>query len=490
MASLDDLRAERLEKLKRLRAAGHDPYPITTTRDLTLGALQARFAALTKRRKPLTIAGRVLAIRHQGALVFVDLDDGTGQLQTLLKQEVIGEASFALFVDTIDRGDFVTATGNVGLTKRRERTLFATSWQPLAKALRPLPDKWHGLTDTEERFRRRYLDSLMDEAVKQRFIARSTIINALREFLGDAHYLEVETPILQPLYGGAHAAPFTTHHTALDLPLYLRVSPELYLKRMLVGGFSRVYELSRCFRNEGIDATHNPEFTMLEFYEAYSDAATQRAFVEGLLKKLVRRITKVNRLTYDGEAINFNERFKVITYFDLLKRQALIVNPESADLRELMLKASQFGIVLPAGASRETVMDYIYKKACRPKIIPPTFVVDYPSNALPLAKRHADNPTLVDAWQLVIGGLEIAKAFSELNDPLDQAERFAAQEANHTAGDSEAQTKDQDFLEAMEYGMPPAGGVGIGIDRLVMLLTGATNIREVIYFPTLRPKQI
>ena len=328
----------------------------------------------------------------------------------------------------------------------------------------------------------------MNNFVKQRFVIRSTIIAAVREFLNDARYLEVETPILQPLYGGAHAVPFTTHHAALDLPLYLRLSPELYLKRMLVGGFPRVYELSRCFRNEGIDATHNPEFTLLEFYEAYSDATTQRAFVEGLIKKLVRRITKANRLTYDGEVINFNDRFKIISYFDLLKRRALIVNPETADQRELALKASQFGIALPPSASREMVMDYIYKKVCRPKIVQPTFVVDYPSNALPLAKRHPDNPALVDAWQLVISGLEIAKAFSELNDPLDQAERFIAQESEAKAGNREAQTKDQDFLEALEYAMPPAGGVGIGIDRLVMLLTGATNIREVIYFPTLRPK--
>ena len=271
MASLDELRGERIQKLTALRAAGHDPYPITTNRELTLEAVTSRFATLTKRRKPLTIAGRVMALRHQGALCFVDLDDGTGQLQTLIKQNVVGDESFNLFVETIDRGDFITATGSVGLTKRQERTLFAEKWQPLAKALRPLPDKWRGLTDIEERFRRRYLDSLMDETIKNRFVTRATIITALREALNKADYLEVETPILQPLYGGATAVPFKTHHEALDLPLYLRISPELYLKRMLVGGFSRVYELSRCFRNEGIDATHNPEFTMLEFYEAYSD---------------------------------------------------------------------------------------------------------------------------------------------------------------------------------------------------------------------------
>lgn len=488
MASLDELRAERLQKLARLRLAGHEPYPIETKNEFLLSEVAKRFSTLAKRKKPLTVAGRVLGLRHQGALAFVDLNDGTGRLQTLIKQDVVGDESFNLFMETIDRGDFITATGHLGLTKRNERTLFAERWNPLAKSLRPLPDKWSGLTDVEERFRRRYLDSLMDENVKQRFFTRSAVITALRAALDQADYLEVETPILQPLYGGASAVPFKTHHEALNLPLYLRISPELYLKRMLVGGFSCVYEISRCFRNEGIDVTHNPEFTMLEFYESYSDAAKQRAFVEDLIKKLVQKIAKETRLTYDGQPINFKEPFKVISYFDLLKRQALITNPETAEVRELMLKANQFGITVPDGASRETVLDYIYKKVCRPKIIQPTFVIDYPKNALPLAKRLADNSALVDAFQLVIGGLEIAKAFSELNDPLDQAERFIAQESARTGGDKEVQTKDQDFLEALEYGMPPAGGVGIGIDRLVMLLTNTTNIREVIYFPTLRPK--
>lgn len=489
MASLDELRAERIQKLNRLRSAGCNPYPIETRRDLALENLIKHFAAFSKRKKSLTVAGRIMGIRHQGALSFVDLNDGTAEIQVLLKQETVGEEKFNLFIETIDRGDFIAATGNVGLTKRRERTLFAENWIPLVKTLRPLPDKWHGLTDTEERFRRRYLDSLMDEAIKKRFFVRSSIIAALRESLDRENYLEVETPVLQPLYGGASATPFETHHEALDLSLYLRISPELYLKRMLVGGFPKVYELSRCFRNEGIDATHNPEFTMLEFYEAYGEAAGQRSFVEKLIKNLVKRITKTSHLTYDGQRINFNGQFKVISYFDLLKRQALITDPETADSRELTLKAAQFGVILPvAGASRETILDYIYKKVCRPKIVQPTFVVDYPKNSLPLAKDYAENSTLVDAFQLVIGGLEIAKAFSELNNPLEQAERFANQESAKTAGDKEAQSKDQDFLEALEYGMPPAGGVGIGVDRLVMLLTGVTNIREVIYFPTLKPR--
>ena len=488
MASLDDLRAERLEKLAKLRTGGQDPYPIETPRDFTLMEVASRFATLSKRTKPITLAGRVLGVRHQGALAFLDLHDGTGRLQTLIKQDVVGEESFNLFTETIDLGDFITVTGKVGLTKRNERTLFATTWKPLVKGLRPLPDKWHGLTDTEERFRRRYLDSLMDEEVKKRFLTRAAIISNLRDSLNQADYLEVETPLLQPLYGGASAVPFKTHHEALNSDFYLRISPELYLKRMLVGGFPKVYELSRCFRNEGIDTTHNPEFTMLEYYEAYSDATKQRAFTESLVRTLVKKIAKTNKITYAGELINFSESFKVISYYDLLKRQALIAEPEKATLEELTLKANQFGITLPAGATKETVMDYIYKKVCRPKIIQPTFIVDYPKDALPLAKVLPNNPKLVDAFQLVIGGLEMAKAFSELNDPIEQVARFENQESAKTAGDREAQTKDTDFIEALEHGMPPAGGVGIGVDRLVMLLTDTQNIREVIYFPTLKPK--
>lgn len=488
MASLDDLRAERLGKLEKLRSVGQVPYPIETKRASDLAEIVRRFTTLSKRKKPITLAGRILGLRHQGALVFVDLNDGPGQIQTLIKQDTVSEESFNLFTETIDLGDFITVTGKLGLTKRNERTLFVESWQPLVKALRPLPDKWHGLTDVEERFRRRYLDSLMNPEVKKRFVTRTAIIANLREFLNKADYLEVETPLLQPLYGGASAVPFKTHHEALDSDFYLRISPELYLKRMLVGGFPKVYELSRCFRNEGIDTTHNPEFTMLEYYEAYSDATKQRIFTESLIKNLVKKIIKSNKLTYDGQLINFSEPFKVITFYDLLKRQALITEPETVSENELILKANQFGITLPIGATREMIMDYIYKKVCRPKIIQPTFITDYPKNALPLAKIHPKNPELVDAFQLVIGGLEMAKAFSELNDPVEQATRFANQESARTAGDKEAQTKDTDFIEALEYGMPPAGGVGIGVDRLVMLLTDTQNIREVIYFPTLKPK--
>jgi lysyl-tRNA synthetase class 2 len=293
---------------------------------------------------------------------------------------------------------------------------------------------------------------------------------------------------LQPLAGGASAEPFVTHHNALDIDLYLRIAPELYLKKLLIGGFSKVYEVTRNFRNEGIDMTHNPEFTAVEFYESYSDATKQRAFVEKMMKALVKRALKKTSFEYDGNVVDFSKKFAVVSYFDILKRYALLPNPATITKEELLLKANQMGVATDIGDSMEKVMDSIYKKVCRPKLIQPTFITDYPVNYLPLAKRMPDNTALVDAFQLVVGGVELVKAFSELNDPIDQAERFGHQDANREAGDKEAQSNDLDFIEALEYGMPPAGGVGIGLDRLVMVLTNTKNVKEVILFPTMRPK--
>ena len=488
MAQFSDLRNERLAKAAQLRAQSIDPYPIAVTVDYSLAQVKKSFIKLEKPQQPLALAGRVIGLRRQGRLIFADLNDGTERLQILIKPEAAGEEALTSFENSVDRGDFVAVTGTLFLTKTEEPTVLVKTWRPLAKSLRPLPDKWHGLADVDERWRRRYLDSLLNEQVRARFIRRSLIIRSLRRFLDKQEYLEVETPMLQSLPGGANAVPFKTHHAALDLDLYLRISPELYLKKMLIGGFPKVYELSRCFRNEGIDVTHNPEFTMLEFYEAYSNAAKQHQLVELLIKHLVKEFGQPTAFTYAGEKIDCRGRFRVVNYFDLFKSYALITDPETVTDKDLALKAAQFGVTLPASAAREKIFDLIYKKICRPKLIQPTFVIDYPKNYLPLAKAKPDQPLLADAWQLIIGGLEIAKAFSELNDPLEQRARFANEEKNKQAGDFEAQSADEDYLEALEYGLPPAGGVGIGVDRLVMLLSDAVNIREVIYFPTLRPK--
>lgn len=489
MASLEELKAERLKKLEQLKTAGVDPYPVQANLSLTLDKVREDFNALIKDNDPLTVGGRVKAIRGQGALIFADLDDGTGTIQVLLKKGETSAEAMDLFAETVDLGDFISATGLPFVSKRGEQTIQVTTWEMLAKSLRPLPDQWDGLKDTEERFRRRYLDSLTNPEVKKRFILRSKIITGIRNFLNKADYLEVETPMLQPQAGGASALPFITHHNALDVDLFLRIAPELYLKRMLVGGFAKVYEVARNFRNEGIDVTHNPEFTMLEFYAAYETAASQRDFVEKMLKKVIKDALGNLKIPYAGEVLDFSAKFKVMTYYELLQRYALISDPAKISVTELKLKASQLGLAVDEHETKEKLLDRIYAKVCRPKIIQPTFVIDYPADYLPLAKKKPDNHDLVDAFQLVIGGIELVKAFSELNDPIDQRERFAKQDKAKKGGDAEAQGSDEEFLEALEYGMPPAGGVGIGIDRLIMLLTDTQNIREVIYFPTLRPKE-
>lgn len=489
MASLSDIRAERLEKLEKLKSAGMDPYPVESGLTATVEKILDKFSTWEKEKKEISVGGRVMAIRGQGAIMFVDLDDGTSKIQAVIKKGDIPADKVELFADTVDIGDFIKVTGSLFVTKRSEKSILATDWAMLSKSLRPLPDKWHGLKDPDERFRRRYLDSLMDETVKSRFLTRAKIISEFRKTLDKAGYIEVETPILQPQAGGATAKPFSTHHNALDIDLFLRIAPELYLKRMLVGGFPKVYEIGRNFRNEGIDVTHNPEFTMLEFYGAYEDAKNQRKFVEKMLRDLVKSLTGGTEIESGGEKIDFGPKFKTVSYFDLIKRYALIQEPEFATADELVLKAKQLGVDLEKGDNKNKILDKIYKKTCRSKLIQPTFIIDYPLDMLPLAKQKTGDEEIVDAFQLVVAGVELVKAFSELNDPIDQAKRFKAQEKDRDAGDDEAQETDVDYIEAMEYGLPPAGGVGIGIDRLMMVLTDTQNIREVIYFPTLRPRE-
>jgi len=499
MASLEEIRQIHLGKLAELKKVGLDLYPIESHQDFTLAEVINNFTKLSK-KKSLTIAGRVMALRPQGALTFLNLNDGTENFQALIKKPArttegvqsggddVSTESFDLFNDTVDIGDFVEIKGSLFITKRKEKTLAIKDWAMLAKSLRPLPEKWHGLQDVEERFRRRYLDSLMSKEVRERFVLRARLITEMRKFLDEAGYLEVETPALQNLYGGASAEPFVTHHNALDIDLYLRISDELYLKRMLVGGFPKVYEIAKVFRNEGIDVTHNPEFTMIEFYEAYSDAKKMLIFVEKMFKTLIKKLFKKQTITFNEQEIDFSKKFSVISYFELLKKYALINNSESISIKELTLKAGQLGVSVDEKDSFWKIMDNIYKKICRPKLIQPTFIIDYPVEYLPLAKRQKKNSKLVDAFQLVAGGIELVKAFSELNDPIEQKERFMMQEKNKEAGERDAQSYDEDFIEAMEYGMPPAGGVGIGIDRLMMLLSDQKNIKEVIYFPTMRPR--
>ncbi len=489
MASIEEIRSERIKKLGILKEKGIGPYPITTKREFSVVSALDNFTKLSKRKKAVALAGRVMSLRKQGAIIFLNFDDGTGAMQAMLKKSEMKGESFKDFSDLVDMGDFVEFSGKLFVTKTKQKTIDTRSWTMLSKSLRPLPDKWHGLQDVEERFRKRYLDTLMSPEVKDRFILRSKLITEIRNILNKEDFIEVETPMLQHHAGGATALPFVTHHNALDMDLYLRIAPELYLKRLLVGGFTKVYEIGRNFRNEGIDVTHNPEFTMLEFYESYSDASEQMDFVEKMLKSLAKTLLKKNIFIFGEDKIDISKKFKVVSYFDLLKRYALITNPESISKEDLILKARQLGVDTNKGDTFEKILDNIYKKSCRPKLIQPTFITNYPVNYLPLAKKKDSNENIVDAFQLVIGGIEFVKGFSELNDPIDQRERFKMQEKDKEAGDKEAQTSDEEFLEAMEYGMPPTGGVGIGIERLTMLFTNSKNIREVLLFPTLRPKR-
>ena len=489
MSSLSEIRAERLKKLQLYEEARGSAYPTSVPRTHSLLALRNESSTLQKDDVTVSIVGRVLALRGQGALVFAVIDDGTARIQGVFKRDVLGEEEHSLFVNTVDLGDLLFFSGTCFTTDRGEESVLVSSWGLAAKSLRPLPDKWHGLKDSEERFRRRYLETTMDGSARERFLLRARVLSFFRSRLESAGFVEFETPILQPLPGGANALPFVTHHNALDRDLYLRIAPELYLKKLLIGGFPKVYEIGRSFRNEGIDVTHNPEFTTVEWYEAYSDALTQRSFVEALVRDCAHTILGGMTLIFGDHEIDLASSFAVRSYFDLFRDYADLPNARQCQLEELCDSAERLGVSYSLPTTREKVLDSIYKRVCRPALIQPTFVVDYPRSMLPLAKRHSDDEGLVDAFQLVIGGTELVKAFSELNDPLDQRARFVEESEHRAHGDKEAQPNDEDFIEALEYGMPPAGGVGIGIDRMVMLLTNTHNIREVIYFPTLREKE-
>lgn len=490
MSSLEEIRNIRLEKLQKLEEKGINAFPTTTKRDFELSEVVKNFNKLSKaKKKEYYLVGRVMSLRPQGGLVFFHFSDGTEKFQALVKKgEKISDADFDLLNETLDIGDFVEVKGSLFVTKRNEKTVQVSKWRMLAKGLRPLPEKWHGLQDVEERFRRRYLDTLMSEEVKQRFILRIKMIQEIRNFYNDKGFLEVEVPQLQPLAGGATAKPFVTHHNALDMDFYLPIAQELYLKEMLGGGFTKVYEIGRRFRNEGIDTTHNPEFTMLESNEAYADAQDQRDFIEELFKYVVKKLFGKSKIVYDEQTIDFSKKFAVVTFYDLLRRHALIPNPETLTREDAAIRAQQLGVKVEPEEALEKIMDNIYKKTARPKLVQPTFIVDYPVAMNPFAKRKEDDPTLIDRFQLVVGGVELVNAFSETNNPLDQKARYLEEEKKGKKGESEISPSDEVYLEAMEYGMPPNGGIGIGIDRLAMLLTDVKNIKEVILFPTLKPK--
>jgi lysyl-tRNA synthetase class 2 len=452
---------DRRDKLERLRASGIDPYSRGFRPTHSSEAAKELLGA-EERTPPVAVAGRLMVKRLQGGLAFADLRDGKGRIQLMATKEILGEEEFAKFAD-LDAGDIVGATGPIFRTRRGEVTLEVHSFQLLTKSLRPLPEKWHGLKDVEIRYRQRYVDLIANPQVREVFRARTKIITALRGLLDERGFIEVETPVLQEVPGGGHARPFQTHHNALDRDLYLRIALELHLKRLLVGGFERVYEIGRVFRNEGLSPRHNPEFTLLESYQAYADYEDVMQLVEDLLVASAMAAGRELVTTYQGEAVNLTPPFRREKMADLVLEHTgrHAVGEELNDL---------------------------FEEHVQPRLRQPTFVTDYPIEVSPLARPRDDDPRFVERFELIILGREYANAFTELTDPIDQRARFEAQAAMRDAGNAEAHPMDEDFLRAVEYGLPPCGGLGVGIDRLVMLMTDQPSVRDVILFPVMKPE--
>ncbi len=443
---LEDLIKERLKKKAELEKLGQSLYPSKVKRTYLAGAAFKDFDALAKKKTKLWLAGRLMGLRVQGGVAFADLADESGRIQIVFTKAKL--TNFQTLKENLDIGDFVEVSGPLFKTKKGEKSVEVKSLRVIVKAIRPLPSVWHGLQDVEERFRKRYLDLLLNSESREKLVKRSEIVDQLRKALTTEGFLEVETPILQPIPGGAKARPFVTHHNAFDVDFYLRVAPELYLKRLLVGGMEKVFEIGKNFRNEGMDRDHNPEFTALELYWAYQDYQGLMKFTRKLLKKLIPG------------------KWSTTTFAEIFKKHS------GKDYKSV-----------PGDQ-----LDEVFKHEVRPKIVEPTFVTDYPESLMPLAKLHEKDKTLTESFQLIVNGAEIIKGFSELNDPVFQREQMERQEKSFRAGDAEASRKDEDFLEALEHGMPPAAGLGIGIDRLVAIATKAHAVKEIILFPTLKPK--
>jgi len=485
MATIHEIKKTRLKKLKALETTGFVAYPAETKRTHTCSEAIAAFSELSRAKKEVIVTGRIRSLREHGGLVFSHIADGTGSLQVLFKKNALGEKGFQFFLDYFDVGDFIETRGTLFKTKKGEKTLEVKDYRLLVKSLLPLPEKWHGLKDVEERYRKRYLDLLFNDEVKKKFETRAALMQAIREFLEQKGFMEVETPVLQPLYGGAKAEPFTTRLNAFDMNMYLRIAPELYLKRLLVGGFDKVYEIGRMFRNEGVDKSHNPDFTMLEFYWAYADYKQMMQMTEQLFDNMLKTVFGTTKITYEGKTIDFKAPWKRIEFSDLIKKHTKI-NLDEINQEALKKEARKLGIT-PKGGKAE-IADQIYKKACRDTLVQPTFVLHHPEGAFPLAKGLEKDSTKTANFQLVVAGFELINAFSELNDPREQRKRLEEQEKIRQQGFGEAQRLDEDYLKALEYGMPPAAGFGMGIDRLTALLTDSHALREVILFPTMKPK--
>ncbi len=491
MDNAKDLLSKRKEKSDSLKESGINLFPTGVIVNHTIRDISHHLQGLSDEQQddptPYNVAGRMMAINRFGKSAFIRFKDRTGLMQAYVRTDRVGDKAYDLF-KRLDVGDFVAISGTLFRTKTGEWTILATQIHLVCKSTRPLPEKFHGLKDPEKRYRQRYIDLIMNPDVQDIFIKRSQIIQAMRSFFLSRDFLEVETPMMQPIPGGAEATPFKTHHNALDMDLYLRIAPELYLKRLVVGGFERVFEINRNFRNEGVSTQHNPEFTMVEFYQAYATYEDLMTLTEQMVAQIAETVTGSTVVTYQGHGIELGGTWKRFSLFDALVQIGGVDPSLMTDKDRLLEFAAAKGITVTKTGRLGKIITKLFDVLVEPKLIQPTFITGYPAEVSPLSRRSDTHPDLTERFELFIAGREIANGFSELNDPEDQRGRFLQQVDDRKAGDSEAHFMDDDYIEALEYGMPPTAGQGIGIDRLVMLLTDAPSIREVILFPHMKPK--
>ncbi|MDD3190261.1 MAG: lysine--tRNA ligase [Candidatus Pacebacteria bacterium] len=486
---LDELKQARIEKLERIKALNINPYPAKSKRTKTVAQALEDFDRLSESKENIFLTGRLRTLRTHGALSFADIEDQSGRLQLFFQRDALGVEKYD-FMKSLDIGDFIEASGFLFTTQKGQKTLNVSDYKILTKSLLPLPEKWHGLQDEETRYRKRHLDLIMNEDVRKLFRTRTAFMNNVREFLNSNGFMEVETPVLESVPGGAEAEPFVTHHNKLDIDFFLRISLELHLKRLMVGGFEKIYELGRVFRNEGISTQHLQEFTMLEFYWAYADYEELMDFVENFYTTIIEKTFGTLEIPYQGKVLNFKAPWPRVDYREIILQESGVdidLYPTKEAMQELVREK---GIKPDPAAGRGRLIDQLYKKLVRPNLFQPCFLINHPIDISPLAKSKEDDINKVERLQVLIAGAEVGNGFSELNDPIDQRQRFLKQEELREAGDKEAQMIDEDFVEALEYGMPPTAGFGVGIDRLLMILADQENIRDVVFFPMMKPKPI
>ena len=481
---INEIIAVRRQKLEDLRADGKDPYEVVKY-DVTATAKDIFANYSDYEGKTVSIAGRIMSKRVMGKASFIHVQDGTDKIQSYVRIDALGEEAYTAF-KKLDIGDIIGIVGEIFTTHKGEISVKATEYKLLSKSLLPLPEKYHGLKDQDTRYRQRYVDLIVNPEVKDTFVKRSKIITAIREYLNDRGYIEVDTPILNTIPSGANARPFITHHNTLDIDMFLRIAPELYLKRLIVGGFDKVYEMGRLFRNEGMDTKHNPEFTTIELYEAYTDYHGMMDIAEGMFKYVAAKVLGTTTLQYQGKEIELGGEWRRVTMADLVKEE-LGLDFENEELSVLIEKAKAMGVDIDKNECWGKALYQVFDELIESKLIQPTFVIDYPVEVSPLAKRKPTDKRLTERFEFFMNGFEMGNAFSELNDPIDQRKRFEDQVKEREKGDDEAQMMDDDFVTALEYGLPPTGGLGIGIDRMIMLFTDSASIRDVLLFPTMKP---